>query len=202
MTELSDEIADHLVDIGVEYGTNTGRRRRVGWLDLVMLRQAARLNSLTEVALTKLDVLNGLRRLKVCVAYEFENETYEYMPYHQSVIHKASPVYVELPGWDADISGVTTPEALPTAASDYIDFVEDEVGVPIRLVGVGPEREQFLERRPDMNPLHHAREPAYTHAREPATPTHEPTIFMHTTSPPNPLASLLRRQRPRVRPAS
>ena len=147
VTELFDEVADRLVDIGVEYGTNTGRRRRVGWLDLVMLRQASRLNSLTEIALTKLDVFNGLERLKVCVAYEFDGETYEHMPYHQSVIHKASPVYVELPGWDADISGVTSPDDLPAAASDYIDFVEDQVGVPVRLVGVGPEREQFLDRR-------------------------------------------------------
>ena len=146
VTELSDEIADHLVDVGVEYGTNTGRRRRVGWLDLVMLRQAVRLNSLTEVAMTKLDVFNGLDRLKVCTAYEFGSETFECMPYHQSVIHKASPVYAEFPGWDADISKATHPRDLPPAATDYIDFVEDGVGVPVRLVGVGPEREQILDR--------------------------------------------------------
>ena len=148
-TELFDEVSDRLVEVGVEFGTNTGRRRRTGWLDLVMLRQAVRLNSLTEVALTKLDVLGGLERLKVCVAYELGGETFDYMPYHQSVIHKATPVYTDLPGWDTDISDVTHPDGLPAAAADYIDFVESGIGVPVRMVGVGPSREQFLERRPD-----------------------------------------------------
>ena len=147
-TELFDEVGDRLVSVGGEYGTNTGRRRRTGWLDLVMLRQAVRLNSLTELALTKLDVLDGLRPLRVCVAYDLDGERYEHMPYHQSVIHKATPVYAELPGWGADISGVNRPEDLPAAASAYIDFVEEAVGVPVRLVGVGPGREQFLERLP------------------------------------------------------
>ena len=147
VTELFDEVADRLVEIGVEFGTNTGRRRRTGWLDLVMLRQAVRLNSLTEIALTKLDVLAGLEQLRVCVAYELNGETFEQLPYHQTVIHKAEPVYAELSGWSADISDVTRPEDLPAAAVDYIDFVEDGIGVPVRLVGVGPSREQFFERQ-------------------------------------------------------
>ena len=145
VTELFDDVGDHLVDVGGEYGTNTGRRRRTGWLDLVMLRQAVRLNSLSEVALTKLDVLDGLDRLKVCVAYELDGERFEHMPYHQSVIHKAVPLYAELEGWRSDLTGVRRPGELPRAAADYISFLEEGIGVPIRLVGVGPGRSQFLD---------------------------------------------------------
>jgi adenylosuccinate synthase len=147
-TELIDEVGDHLVDVGHEFGTNTGRRRRPGWLDAVMLRQAVRVNSLSEVALTKLDVLDSLDRVKVCVAYELDGERFRYMPYHQSVLHKVTPVYEELPGWGTDLSAVTAPAELPAAASSYIQFLEDQIGVPIRLVGVGPGREQFLDMAP------------------------------------------------------
>jgi adenylosuccinate synthase len=147
-TELCDEVGDHLVDVGHEFGTNTGRRRRPGWLDAVMLRQAVRVNSLSEVALTKLDVLDSLDRVKVCVAYELDGERFRYMPYHQSVLHKVTPVYEELPGWGTDLSAVTAPAELPAAASSYIQFLEDQIGVPIRLVGVGPGREQFLDMAP------------------------------------------------------
>ena len=146
VTELFDDVGDHLVEVGGEYGTNTGRRRRTGWMDLVMLRQAVRLNSLTELALTKLDVFDGLDRLKVCISYELNGEQFKHMPYHQSVIHDVSPVYVELPGWGTDITDVTHPRDLPAAAAAYIEFVEDQIGVPVRLVGVGPGRHQFLER--------------------------------------------------------
>ncbi len=145
VTELLDEVGDHLVEVGGEYGTNTGRRRRTGWFDLVMLRQAVRLNSLTEVALTKLDVLDGLDSLKVCVAYELDGQRYEHMPYHQSVIHKAAPVYAELKGWKTDLSGVTSSGELPSEAADYIAFLEDGIGVPVRLVGVGPGRSQYFD---------------------------------------------------------
>ncbi len=145
-TELFDETGDHLVDVGHEYGTNTGRRRRPGWFDAVMMRHAARINSLTEIALTKLDVLDGLDTLKVCVAYEIDGKRVEHMPYHQSDLHSATPVYEELPGWGTDISAITNPDDLPAAAADYIAFLEAQIGVPIRLVGVGPGREQFLDR--------------------------------------------------------
>ena len=146
VTELSDSTGDHLVDAGREYGTNTGRRRRTGWLDLVMLRQAVRLNSVTELALTKLDVLDDLPRLKVCVAYELGAERFRHTPFRQSALWEASPVYEELPGWEADTSGVTSARDLPAAAVDYISFIEAEIGVPVRLVGVGPARHQFLDR--------------------------------------------------------
>src|SRR5689334_20198221 len=107
VTELADEIGDLLVERGHEFGTNTGRRRRTGWFDAVMARQAVRLNSLTEIALTKLDVLDALDTLRVCVAYESEGERYRYMPYHQTILHKAVPVYEELPGWRTDTSAAT-----------------------------------------------------------------------------------------------
>jgi adenylosuccinate synthase len=143
-TECLDEVGDVLVERGHEFGTNTGRRRRCGWFDAVMLRQAVRLNSLSEVALTKLDVLDVFDTVKVCVAYEAEGARYERPPYHQSVMHQVTPLYEELPGWRADLSGVTSLEQLPAAARDYVGFLAEQIGVPIKLVGVGPGREQFV----------------------------------------------------------
>jgi adenylosuccinate synthase len=143
-TELLDERGDLLVERGHEFGTNTGRRRRTGWFDAVMMRQAVRLNSLSEIALTKLDVLDSFETLKVCVAYEAEGQRYDYMPYHQSVLHKVTPVYEELPGWKADLTEATDIADLPPAARDYVAFLAQQSGVPVSLVGVGPGREQFV----------------------------------------------------------
>ena len=143
-TELDGELADLLVDRGHEFGTNTGRRRRPGWFDAVMMRQAVRLNSLSEIALTKLDVLDTLPSLKVCVAYEVDGVRYDHVPYHQSVLHKVTPVYEELPGWQTDLTGVTLRADLPRQAQDYIDFLSAQAGVPVSLIGVGPGREQFV----------------------------------------------------------
>ena len=143
-TELSDETGDLLVERGHEFGTNTGRRRRCGWFDAVMARQAVRLNSLSEVALTKLDVLDTFETVKVCVAYEANGERFEYPPYHQSILHQVTPIYEELPGWRADLTTATTSEDLPRAARDYVAFLAEQIGVPVRLVGVGPGREQFV----------------------------------------------------------
>ncbi|MGH9095307.1 MAG: adenylosuccinate synthase, partial [Acidimicrobiales bacterium] len=143
-TELEDERGEALVDRGHEFGTNTGRRRRTGWFDAVMIRQAARLNSLTEVALTKLDVLDTFETLAVCVGYQVDGTRHEHMPYHQSDLHDAVPIYEELPGWQVDTSGATELGHLPAAAKDYVAFVAEQTGVPIRLVGVGPGRDQFV----------------------------------------------------------
>jgi adenylosuccinate synthase len=143
-TELFDEHGESLVERGHEFGTNTGRRRRTGWFDAVMLRHAVRLNSLTEVALTKLDVLDVFDTLKVCVAYESDGERYEYVPYHQSVLHKVTPVYEVLPGWKTDLTAATSLADLPQAARDYVAFLADQARVPVSLVGVGPGREQFV----------------------------------------------------------
>lgn len=143
-TELDGDLAELLVDRGHEYGTNTGRRRRVGWFDAVMLRQAARLNSLTDIAITKLDVLDTLPSIKVCVAYEANGVRYDHPPYHQSTLHEVTPVYEELPGWQSDISGCTSFAQLPKNAQDYIHFLAATTGVAISVVGVGPGREQFV----------------------------------------------------------
>ncbi len=144
-TELDGDLAELLVDRGHEFGTNTGRRRRVGWFDAVMARQAARLNSLTEIALTKLDVLDTLDEIKVCVAYEASGVRYEHPPYHQSVLHDVTPIYEVLPGWKTDITAATKFEELPQTAKDYVRFLERVTGVTISVVGVGPGREQFVQ---------------------------------------------------------
>ncbi|MEM7288574.1 MAG: adenylosuccinate synthase [Actinomycetota bacterium] len=146
--ELFDEVADHFVDVGHEYGTNTGRRRRCGWFDAVMLRHAARLNSLSEIALTKLDILDALATVKVCVAYEIDGERVEHMPYHQSEFHKARPIYEELPGWQTDISECREPGDLPAAAQAYVRLLEERVGVPVSIIGVGPGRSQYVHWNP------------------------------------------------------
>ncbi len=143
-TEVDGEMGDLLVDRGREFGTNTGRRRRVGWFDAVMARQAARLNSLTEIALTKLDVLDTLDEIKVCVAYEANGVRYDYPPYHQSVLHEVVPVYEVVPGWTTDITASTKYAQLPDAAKNYVRFLEEITGVTISVVGVGPGREQFV----------------------------------------------------------
>lgn len=143
-TELFNEVGDHLVEVGQEYGTNTGRRRRPGWFDAVMLRYAARVNSLSELAITKLDVLDQLETLRVCVAYEFDGERHEQLPYHQSVLHRVKPVYEELPGWKTDLSTITERSQLPSEAESYLSFLEEQVGIPINMVGLGPERHQVL----------------------------------------------------------
>ncbi len=144
-TELDGELGELLVDKGHEYGTNTGRRRRPGWLDVVMLRQAARINSLSEIAITKLDVLSDFDEVKVCVGYEVDGERITRVPYHQSVLHRVTPVYETLPGWSDDLSGATTTADLPKSARDYLRCIEEHAGVPVTYVGVGPGREQFVQ---------------------------------------------------------
>jgi adenylosuccinate synthase len=146
-TELTDEIGDILVDRGREYGTNTGRRRRPGWLDTVMLRHAVRLNSLTDLAVTKLDVLDTFETIKVCVAYEADGVRYEQMPWHQSVLHNVTPVFVEFPGWLSDTTAVEHKDQLPKPALAYLDFITEQAGVPVTWVGLGPGREQVVRLR-------------------------------------------------------
>lgn len=144
-TELLDKVGDEIVDRGHEYGVNTKRRRRPGWLDLVMNRHAVRINSLTEIAVTKLDILDTFDTIKVCTAYEIEGERTEDLPYHQTDLHKAKPVYTELEGWKSDTSGATKATDLPKQARAYIDFMAEGSRCPIHLVGVGPGREQVVE---------------------------------------------------------
>jgi adenylosuccinate synthase len=144
-TEPFDETGDRIVDLGHEYGVNTKRRRRPGWFDAVMMRQAVRLNSLSELAITKLDILDTFDSLKVCVAYDVRGERHTAMPYHQSDLFDAVPIYEELPGWRCDLSQFTEVHQLPNEARDYVAFLEDQVGVPITFVGTGPGREQYVQ---------------------------------------------------------
>jgi adenylosuccinate synthase len=146
-TELleGDAVGELLVDRGHEFGTNTGRRRRPGWLDAVMLRHAVRLNSCSEIAVTKLDVLAPLPELRVCVAYEGDDGTrYDHVPYHQSVLHKVRPIYETLPGWEREIDGASRIDDLPGPARAYVRFVEELAGVPVSFVSVGPSRDQTV----------------------------------------------------------
>ena len=146
-TELADgdRYGEVLVERGDEYGTNTRRRRRAGWLDAVMVRHAARLNTCTELAITKLDVLSQFETLDVCVAYEDDDGTrYDHVPYHQSVLHRVRPVYETLPGWAHDIERAERLEDLPGPARDYVRFLEEFTGVPVSFVSVGPGREQTV----------------------------------------------------------
>ncbi len=147
-TELLDDTGDLIVDRGHEYGTNSKRRRRPGWLDLVMLRHAVRLNSLSELAITKLDILDVFESVKVCVAYEIDGQRIDDYPDNQSMLHKVTPIYEELPGWTTDVSEATERHQLPDRALDYVRFIEDGVGVPVRLLGVGPGRSQYVQVRP------------------------------------------------------
>ena len=145
-TELNDEIGEKMVEIGGEFGTVTGRRRRCGWLDVVALRYATRINGLTDIALTKLDVLSEFDRIKVCVAYETDDGRFDEFPRQQRVLYDSRPVYEELPGWASDISGARSWDDLPQEATDYIAYVEKVAGVPVTMVSVGPQRDATLSR--------------------------------------------------------
>jgi adenylosuccinate synthase len=144
-TELDGDLGEELRQKGGEFGTTTGRARRVGWLDLVALRYAARINSLTALVVTKLDVLTGLETIKVCTRYRGEDGAeFDHFPYHQSVLHHSVGEYVELPGWSEDIGEVRNEEDLPENARRYLAFVEEFIGVPVAMIGVGPGREQTV----------------------------------------------------------
>ena len=143
-TELVDDIGDTLVDRGHEYGVNTKRRRRPGWFDAVMMRQAVRLNSLSEVALTKLDVLDTFDTVKVCVAYEANGERFTHPPYHQSVFHQVTPVYEELPGWKTDISGPPRSTTCPRPPGTTCTSWPSRSAPRSAWSGSGPGREQFV----------------------------------------------------------
>jgi adenylosuccinate synthase len=144
-TEIDGPLADEMRERGGEYGTTTGRARRVGWMDLVALRYAARLNSLTALAITKLDVLSGFDPIRACVRYRNdEGAEFDYFPYHQTVLHHAAGEYLEMPGFTDNLTECRAESDLPDAAREYLRFVEDFVGVPIVLVGVGPAREQVI----------------------------------------------------------
>jgi adenylosuccinate synthase len=147
-TEIEGDIADRLRgvrgELGAEFGTVTGRQRRMGWLDAVLLRYATRLNSLSDVFLSKFDKLSGVGPLKIATSYSYEGEIYDEFPPHQTIFHKCRPIYEELEGWDEDISGARAFADLPSAAQRYVRRVEEIAGVPVTWISVGPEREQLV----------------------------------------------------------
>jgi adenylosuccinate synthase len=144
-SELDDEVGDRIREAGGEYGTTTGRPRRCGWLDLVALKYAIRINGITKLVLTKLDALTGIDPIGVSTRYSGpEGATFEEFPYHQSMVHKARADFEMMPGWHEDISGVRSIEDLPPAARNYVDYVSGFLGVPIVLAGVGPARDQVI----------------------------------------------------------
>ncbi len=144
VTELFDDDGKTLAEVGHEFGTVTGRPRRCGWLDLVMLRHAVRLNSLTELSLTKLDILDGFDTVKICTAYSHNGVPITDYPDQYDVLEEIEPVYEELPGWKTDITAMREPGQLPAEAKAFIEIVEREVGVPVNVVGVGAERDDYL----------------------------------------------------------
>jgi adenylosuccinate synthase len=144
LTEQENEIGDYLIEKGAEFGVVTGRRRRCGWLDLISLKYSVRVNSLTELFITKLDVLSGLEELKLCVGYENENEVINDYPYDQNILNTADPVYEILDGWTEDITSIKRFDDLPENAKKYINAIEDFIEVPITFISVGPERNQNI----------------------------------------------------------
>lgn len=147
-TELAedDEVGKTLTTVGGEFGTTTGRQRRCGYYDAVIVKYAAEVNGLTDLCITKLDVLSALDTIKVCVAYEHEGRIYKTVPGHQTAFHHATPIYEELPGWNEDITGCRTFEELPEKAQEYILYLEELAGVPVSMIAVGPSREQTIMR--------------------------------------------------------
>jgi adenylosuccinate synthase len=143
-TELFDDDGEKLRKLGHEFGTTTGRPRRCGWYDIPIARYASRVNGVTDIVLTKLDVLSGWERIPVCVAYDVDGERTSELPMTQTGFHHATPVYEYLPGWSEDISGARTLADLPAAARDYVAFLEERSGAPISAIGVGPERDQTV----------------------------------------------------------
>ncbi|MGQ0680422.1 MAG: adenylosuccinate synthase [Actinomycetota bacterium] len=135
-----------MINRGKEYGATTGRQRRCGWFDAVIGRYAARLNSLTEIFLTKLDVLSSFDTIKICTGYQYEGTKFENFPPHQTIFHKAEPIYEQMPGWSTDISHARVWEDLPRKAQDYVMHLEELMGAPITDISVGPEATETVNR--------------------------------------------------------
>ncbi|TMW72027.1 adenylosuccinate synthase [Alteribacter natronophilus] len=141
-TELSDEIGDRIRDVGNEYGTTTGRPRRVGWFDSVVVRHARRVSGITDLSLNSIDVLSGIKKLKICVAYKYKGEIIDEFPASLKVLAECEPVYEELDGWDEDITGVKSLHELPKNALYYVERISQLTGIPLSVFSVGPDRSQ------------------------------------------------------------
>jgi adenylosuccinate synthase len=147
-TELQEEIGEGIIDRGREYGTTTGRRRRVGWFDAVPLRYAVAVNSVSSIMLNKIDILSGLDEVLICMAYEVDGQRVDWWPSDADILARATPVYERFPGWTEPIHDCRSMSDLPENARLYVDAVERLSGAPICFVSVGPERHQTIERKP------------------------------------------------------
>ncbi|HMA67793.1 MAG TPA: adenylosuccinate synthetase, partial [Desulfosalsimonadaceae bacterium] len=143
-TELFDEIGARIQEKGAEFGATTGRRRRCGWIDTVMLKNAARLNSLTGLAITKLDVLGGLDEIRICTGYTCQGESITEFPADLNLLEKCEPVYESLPGWKEDISGLRSYEELPENTRNYLSRIEALTETPVAIISVGPARDETI----------------------------------------------------------
>ncbi|WP_045211999.1 adenylosuccinate synthase [Desulfonatronovibrio magnus] len=143
-TEQDNEIGAHMQEMGAEFGSTTGRKRRCGWLDLVILRESVRLCGPTEIALTKLDVLSGLETIKVCTGYEYKGQTVSYPPQEENAMAVVNPIYEEFPGWTEDITKISQIQEMPANARRYIEMIENYLGIKISIVSVGPDRDQTI----------------------------------------------------------
>ncbi len=141
-TELKDEIGDQIREVGREYGTTTGRPRRVGWFDSVVVRHARRVSGITDLSLNSIDVLTGIETLKICVAYRYKGEVIEEFPASLKALAECEPVYEEMPGWTEDITGAKTLSDLPENARHYLERVSQLTGIPLSIFSVGPDRSQ------------------------------------------------------------
>jgi len=148
-TELDNEVGENIRKIGNEFGATTGRSRRTGWLDLPALKYAVMINGVTELIMMKADVLSGFETIKICTKYNYQGEKIDYLPYDYSP-ELLSPVYTDLKGWNQDLTGLNSPDQMPEALNDYIAFIEREVGIPITIVSVGPDRTQTLIRKKEL----------------------------------------------------
>lgn len=143
-TELDNKIGEAMRQAGGEFGTTTGRPRRCGWFDAVILSYANLINGLTEIVVTKLDVLSQFEKIKICVGYEYEGKVYKNFPPHQTIVHKCNPIYEEVDGWKESLSEITRYEDLPEAARRYLERIEELSGVPVKMISVGPKRKQMI----------------------------------------------------------
>ena len=144
-TELFDEVGIRMAEIGKEFGAVTGRPRRCGWLDLVALRYAVQVNGVTQLIMMKADVLSGFETLKICTGYNYKGKTIHHLPFNIEQ-ENVTPIYTEMKGWNEDLTAMDKASQLPKALNDYIEFLEEELEVPIKIVSVGPDRKQTIHR--------------------------------------------------------
>ncbi len=144
-TELEDEVGETMGRVGNEFGATTGRPRRCGWLDLVALKYAVRINGVSQLMMMKADVLSGFKTIKICTAYKYKGAQVSHLPYNIEA-ENVTPIYTEMKGWEKDLTKMTSAEQLPETLIDYIDYLEKELEVPIKIVSVGPDRKQTIHR--------------------------------------------------------